>query len=104
MPYQPADQSKLAEIVSEYEDAITNPFHQEVEAVTRYPCPRCGGDVQPEADIQRMLRQGSTQYGLLSRCQVCGCLFNPDMGIIVELGNLGRCEPAIPLIDPDRED
>jgi predicted RNA-binding Zn-ribbon protein involved in translation (DUF1610 family) len=103
MPHKPADQSKLAELINDYEDAITEPFHQEVEAVTRFSCPRCGGNVQPEADIQRMLRQGSTRYGLLSRCTTCGCLTEPDMGIIVELGNLGRVEPAIPLIHPDDE-
>jgi hypothetical protein len=103
MPYKPADPDKLAEIINEYEDAITEPFHQEVEEVTRYPCPRCGGQVQPEADIDRMIRQGSTRYGLLSRCTDCGCLSEPDMGIIIELGNLGRLEPAIPLINPDDE-
>lgn len=103
MPYRPADQNKLAELVSEYEDAITGPFHQELDAVTAHPCPRCGGQVQAEPDIERMLLQGSTRYALLSRCTACGCLFQPDMGIIVEMGNLGRLEPAVPLINPDDE-
>ena len=104
MPYQPADPAKLEKMVEGHEDVISGPFQQEVEAVTRVPCPRCGGSVQPEADIPRMVRQGSTRYGLLGRCTVCGCLFEPDMGLIVELGNLGRLEPAVPLIDPNFDD
>lgn len=57
----------------------------------------------PEADPQRMIRRGTLHQGYLSRCSVCGCLFEPDMGIIIEMGNLGRLEPAIPLINPDDE-
>lgn len=100
MSYVPLHPEFLQNCIENYEDTITEQHQKDIERCTESSCPRCGGKCIAKANVDQMLRQGSTRYAYLAECIECGCLHNPDSGIIVELGNLGRLEPAIPIVRP----
>lgn len=81
-----------------YEDTLTDKVKEEFDFVSKQMCPRCGGGVTPEQDMKRMIRGGVPRP--LARCGECLCLFDPYSGLLLEMGNLGRLEPAIPIIRP----
>lgn len=90
---------KIAQQMLEgYEDTLTETVQREIDFVNQQRCPRCWGNVIPENDINRMLKGGPPRP--LARCGECACLFDPYSGILLEMGNLGRLEPAIPIINP----
>lgn len=81
-----------------YEDTLTEQVQREYDFVNKQLCPRCGSNIIPEQDVRRMIKGGPPRP--LARCGECRCLFDPYSGILVELGNLGNLEPAIPIIRP----
>lgn len=97
MRYKPMDRRFAEAVVASEQDAITKRAQTEMARYSSVNCPRCGSSCHAEGDVQAMLRAGTT-LKFKSRCNGCGCLFDPDIGMIIELGNLGRLQPAIPLI------
>lgn len=84
-------------MIEGHEDVLSNQVREEFEFVGKQTCPRCGGGVTPEQDTNRMIKGVIRPLG---RCGECRCLFDPYSGIMIELGNLGYLEPAIPIIRP----
>jgi len=105
MSVLPMDRDKLLELVAGEPDLITPAAAADHTFYYSQTCRRCGGNCAPEADVQKMVRTGRTAGDVHNcRCQTCGCLFNPYTNLIIELGNLGKLEPAVPLIHNDPED
>lgn len=100
--FKEMDQNKILEILEGHEDTLADRVREELEFVTRNPCPRCGGNSLPELDVMRSLRNG-TRNIYHCRCVECGCLYSPYSGLIIEMGNLGQLEPAVPLIHGDKD-
>lgn len=96
------DPEVAAKLIEGHKDTLSEKVQAEQKFYESLSCPRCGGSVAREMDIvvdeeERV----STRY--MARCRECKCLFNPDLGLIVEMGNLANLEPAIPIIH-GRED
>ncbi len=102
MRYVPMDRRLIEAVLESEQDVITKRAETERARYAAVNCPRCGGSCRAEGDVQAMIRTGTT-LKFKSRCNDCGCLFDPDIGMIIELGNLGRLRPAIPLIHVDED-
>lgn len=101
MHFKELDQKTILDILSEEEDVLTPRSKADAAFYDDIDCVRCGGDTTIEAHTQAMLASGTTRNKYMCRCTVCGCLFDPYFGIIVEMGNLGRLERPVPLIHND---
>lgn len=101
MHFKTMDQSVLLAILAEEEDVLTERARTDAAYYSDVSCPRCGGTCAVVPDVMAMMRAGTTRNKHRCRCTTCGCLFDPVLGIIIELGNLGELEPAVPLIHGD---
>lgn len=91
------DPETAKKLIEGHEDVLTPKAEAERKFYDSLQCPRCAGNIRREMDILVSDDlQVSTRF--LARCLECGCLFNPDLGLIIEMGNLGRLKPAIPII------
>lgn len=98
--FKELDPKKVLEILQGHEDTLTESLQKEMDYVLDNRCPRCDGTISAEMDIQRTINSSSAHAYYNCRCNECGCLFSPYSGMIVEMGNLGKLEPAIPIIHP----
>lgn len=90
---------KIAQrMIEGHEDVLSEQVQRELDFVNQQSCPRCCGNVIPEHDVRRMIKGGPPRP--LARCGECECLFDPYSGLLLEMGNLGKLEPAIPIIRP----
>lgn len=96
--FKELDPEIAAKMIKGYEDTLSPMVQRELDFVHGQLCPRCGGNVIPEYDVRRQLKGGPPRP--LARCGECRCLFDPYSGILLEMGNLGNLEPAIPIIRP----
>lgn len=96
--FKQSSQDDILKLLDGHEDVLTPRTKQELEFVSSQICPRCGGNVVPEHYLPRMLNGGPPRP--LARCGECHCLFDPYSGLLLEMGNLGRLEPAVPIIHP----
>jgi hypothetical protein len=101
MYFKEMDQEKLRTILSQEEDVLTERSAEDAKFYDNVSCLRCGGTCTIEAHVQGMVRAGTTRNKYMCRCTECGCLFEPHMGIIIEMGNLGRLTRPYPLIHDD---
>lgn len=100
MAFKPLDPDVAEALLEEHTDTLTERVRKELAFYNDQMCLRCGGKCRAEANVRKMVKTGrSDQY--LCRCMDCGCLFDPTLQIIVEMGNLGRLRPSIPLIHGD---
>ena len=90
------DPEVAAQLIDGHEDILTKKFEEEQKFFDSIYCPRCDGKVLKEVNVKVNGDQITTQN--LARCQECRCLFEPNMGILVEMGNLANIEPDIPII------
>lgn len=108
--FKEMDQEELKAIVAEHKDILTPLVEADQAIYNDASCPRCGGKTFPENDLRhlRVSEDGSEVFVAgnrpipkkLCRCTDCGSLMDPFSGILVEMGNLGRIEPRIPIIYP----
>jgi hypothetical protein len=82
---------------------ISQKARQNLEYYNDVPCVRCGSKCLAQLDTQRALQNGTTTNAYVSRCTACGCVFSPDSGMIIELGNLANEGPAIPMVRPSED-
>jgi len=78
------------------------PEQKALEAFYRqFKCQRCDGDCRREMTTSHAFSDpGTLVPRSLLRCLRCSCLFDPHTGIRLEMGNLGKIEPEIPIIRP----
>lgn len=108
--YKEIDQETLKAIVAEHEDILTPLVEADRAIYNDASCLRCGGKTFPENDLRhlKVSEDGSEVYVAnsrpiprkLCRCTDCGSLMDPFSGLLVEMGNLGKVEPRIPIIYP----
>jgi hypothetical protein len=103
MPIKPMDQALVLDYVEGRKDTVSERVQEDLEYFNSRQCPRCGGGCRAEPDVQRMIRAGTTMTMYHCRCLECGCLFDPSLGLIVEMGNLARVRPTIPTIYPKED-
>jgi hypothetical protein len=101
MLFKEMDEAKLLEIVNEYEDVLTPMVEADQAIYDSQICPRCGGSMYVKPEINRLLANNRPIPKHLVKCAACDCVVDPFSGIMVELGNLGNLEPAVPLIHRD---
>lgn len=89
---------KIRELLDGQKDILTPLVEADMEIYRDSSCPRCGGTVQPEIDMNRVLAGNRIVPRQNCRCVDCSCLFEPFTGMIIEMGNLARIEPRIPII------
>lgn len=99
--FKELDPDTALKMIEGFEDELTPQFQREIDFVSQQMCPRCGSNVTPEHLVQRMLKGGPPRP--LARCGECKCLFDPYSGLLLEMGNLGNLEPAIPIINPAKD-
>lgn len=103
------NQELIKAIVSKEVDLLTPLIEADQEIYNDAACPRCGGGITKERDLNRdmkLLEDGSIvststrpipRY--LCRCLECRCLFDPFSGLLLEMGNLGEVRPpSIPIL------
>jgi hypothetical protein len=100
MKFVPMDRERVVAILEEHDDVLTEQARVRREFYASKECARCGNPCAPEADI-RMNPDGSGRVKYLCRCTGCRSLFDPDLGIVVEIGNMALLEPNIPIIRGD---
>jgi len=98
MLFKEADEAKLLKIVDEYEDVLTPLVEADQAIYDACVCPRCGSSMYVHPDINRLLANNRPIPKHLVKCSACDCVVDPFSGIMVEMGNLGLLEPAVPLI------
>lgn len=101
MLFKEMDEATLLEIVNQYEDVLTPLVESDRQLYEAQICPRCGSDTRVQPDINRLLANNRPIPKHLVRCSTCECVVDPFSGVIVELGNLGNLEPAVPLLHKD---
>lgn len=101
MLFKETDEAKLLEIVSEYEDVLTPMVEADQAIYDSQVCPRCGGSMYVKPDIRRLLANTRPIPKHLVKCSACDAVVDPFSGLLVEMGNLGLLEPAVPLIHVD---
>ena len=101
MLFKEMDQAELLKIVNEYEDVLTPLVEADRKIYESQVCPRCGANMIVKPDIRLLLANNRPIPRHLVKCSVCECVVDPFSGLIVELGNLGNLEPAVPLIHRD---
>ena len=100
MKFIPMDPEKVLDLIDGHEDVITKRFKTEQDFLNSKQCPRCGSDCRAEADV-RIAEEGPGTVRYLCRCLGCECLFEPNFGMIIEMGNLAKLEPTVPIIHGD---
>jgi len=101
MLFKEMAEAKLLEIISKYDDVLTPLVEADRQIYDSQVCPRCGASMFVQPDINRLLANSRPIPKHLTKCSVCACVTDPFSGIIVEMGNLGLLEPAVPLIHAD---
>lgn len=101
MLFKEMDETTLLEIVNEYDDVLTPMVEADQAIYDACVCPRCGGAMHVKPDINRLLANNRPIPKHLVRCSACECVIDPFSGLMVEMGNLGLLEPAVPLIHVD---
>lgn len=109
------DQDELLEILKDEVDILTPMVEADEEIYRDARCPRCGGECTTDINVSTLFDVDPKTMDIipgprmanriiprkLSRCMGCTCLFDPFTGLVLEMGNLGRLEPDIPLIHND---
>jgi hypothetical protein len=97
--FKPMDPQIAAELINGHKDVLSEKNKKEQDFYESVQCPRCGCSVTREMDV--LLKDNAITTRYLARCIGCRCLFNPDLGIIIEMGNLANLEPEIPIVYGD---
>ena len=86
-------------------DVITPAVEARRKHFEKARCPACGGRVHSEVwveDLSRMRADEVVPYGR-ARCAACGCLFDPDTGLVYQKGDITQMvEPSDSLIEPGK--
>lgn len=98
MLFKEMDQDEILKIVEKYDDILTPLVEADQQIYDCQVCPRCGSSMYVKADIHRLLANNRPIPKHLVKCAACDCVVDPFSGIMVEMGNLGLLEPAVPLI------
>jgi len=96
------DRDLLEQCLEGHEDVLTPKAEERNKFFGSLQCPRCGSECRPES-IVRAEESGAVLTKTNARCLGCGCLFEPDLGLIIEMGNLAKLEPDIPIIHPSED-
>lgn len=108
MFFKEMDPELIKSILAEETDILTPLLEADQKIYNEASCPQCGGTTVKERDLDNdleVLEDGSVvskstrpipKY--LCRCVDCRCLFDPFSGLLLEMGNLARIEPRIPII------
>jgi len=106
--FKEMDQEQLKAIIEQEEDLLTPLVEADQKIYDDTSCPQCGGKTFPEDDLRhlRVSEDGSEVYSVnnrpiprkLCRCADCGALVDPFSGLQLEMGNVGKIRPRIPII------
>lgn len=101
MPFIEMDPSLVWSMIEGYQNELA-PEQRALDAFyAQKHCPQCGGSCRKEVISSHTFSDASTVVPRsVLRCLTCECLFDPHSGLRLEMGNLGKAEPAIPIIDP----
>ncbi len=103
MAFTPLDPTLAWKAIEGYQNELA-PEQKVLDAFYRqHKCPRCEGDCRKEMMVRHAFAPGTLVPRSVLRCHSCACLFDPHSNIIVEMGNLAKVEPAIPIIRPAEE-
>lgn len=98
-------EEELLKAIEGVEDVITPAVRARRDRYAKLKCPGCRGNVSMEVwpeDLKRMRADEVVPDGR-ARCLACGCLFDPDTGLIFSPGRLTDAVEAVPLINPDSD-
>jgi len=101
MTFKEMARDTLADILAGAEDVLTKLVEADQAIYDDAYCPRCGGSCSPELDVAHALRSDRPIPRKNCRCLDCGCLFEPFTRLVLEMGNLARLEPQLPIFDPE---
>lgn len=108
MHFKEMDPNLILDILSKETDILTPLVAADQEIYNDASCPRCGGTTIKERDIANSIEvfeDGSIASKssrpipkFLCRCVDCECLFDPFSGLLLEMGNVAKVRPRIPII------
>ena len=106
--FKEMDPELIKAILEEEEDVLTPLVEADQKLYDDTACPQCYGKTIPENDLRhlRVNKDGSEVVSVsdrpipkkLCRCVDCGALVDPFSGIQLEMGNIGKIRPRIPII------
>lgn len=105
MPFKELDPEICWKAIEGYQNELA-PEQKALDAFYRqHVCKRCGSTCRKEvlnarhafADPETLVPRS------VLRCTRCECLFDPHTGIILEMGNLAKAQPEIPIVRPSDE-
>lgn len=93
------DPEVAKKLIEGYQDTITDKQKKEQQFYDGLSCPRCGSSVNKELHVHS--DRGAISTTNLARCSGCKCLYQPDLNLMLEMGNLAHLEPTIPIVRGD---
>lgn len=104
MPFVELDPELAWKAIEGYQNELA-PEQRALDAFYRqYKCQRCGGTCRKETVVRHAFADAETLVPRsVLRCLSCDCLFDPHSGVRLEMGNLGKIQPPIPIIDPNKK-
>lgn len=100
MKFVPLNRDSLLRALDGTEDILSKRAAEEHAFFSKLSCVECGNDCRAQQHL-RVSEDGVVAQKKLAECLGCGCVFDPDLKIIVKPGNLDRLRPDIPILTPE---
>ncbi len=100
MPLKELDPEIAWKAIEGYTNELA-PEQKSLDAFYRqFKCKRCGGNCRKETlnAVHAFGDPDTLVPRSVLRCLRCECLFDPHTGMILEMGNLAKTGPSIPII------
>ena len=89
----------IRKLLEGHRDVLTPAAEQSERYYAAQSCPRCGGSCRRMGDLSTMFKEDQLLPQFYLECLACGCVFEPQSGLVLEMGNVGQAvEPAIPIL------
>lgn len=92
----PPELTKL--LTAGIEDELTPAREKHDGVITKTPCMRCGGAMQPHLHASMAFTDASPLPRTVGRCVDCGLILDPISGLVLDTGDASKIEEALPLV------
>lgn len=98
------DPEEVARLLEGHKDIVTSLAEKREQFYNDQQCPSCASTSHTRSTNANIAFLGNDPIArFILECQDCGCVFDPHSGLVLQLGNRARLEPAIPIL-PGQED
>jgi hypothetical protein len=93
------DPEEVMRLLEGHKDIITPMAEERDRFYRNQQCQRCGSTSLVRSTNANIVFRGDDPIArYILTCEDCGCVFDPHSTLVLKLGNLGKLEPAIPIL------